>query len=58
MSVGTIEVELTNETSNEVEVTLRGEASQIVRVLVGGMPREALVQISHALSAEIAKRST
>jgi hypothetical protein len=39
-----------------LEVTMRGKAEEIVKVLVNGLPREALEQVRDAMTDELAIR--
>jgi len=49
-------VEIGKAFGDQLEVTMRGTAQQIVGVLVNGLPREALEQVRYAMEAELAKR--
>lgn len=52
------EIEINNACAdNDVEVTLRGDITKVMNVLIGGLGREALQQLSDAMSAELAKSS-
>jgi hypothetical protein len=43
-------------TENELTVTLKGKADAIVRVLVGGLPHDALMCLNQAVNAELRAR--
>jgi len=49
-------IEIGNGEGELMTVTMRGTAENIVKVLVEGLPREALEQIRDAMSAELVKR--
>ena len=46
-----------NAEGEQVEVTLRGKPEAVIKALIDGLPREALMQLGDALSTELAKRS-
>jgi hypothetical protein len=49
LNVGNVEGEY-------IEVSLRGKPEAIIRALIDGLPREALLQLGEALTRELAKR--
>lgn len=54
MAIETIQIG--NATDDQLSVTLKGSATDIIRVLVNGLPREALQQINDAIVAELDTR--
>lgn len=51
-------IEITNTAAGEdMEITLRGKPERIIQVLIGGLPREALMQVHEALAVEMSKRA-
>lgn len=41
---------------NKLTITLRGDAEALIKVLINGLPREALIQINDALVRELDAR--
>lgn len=50
------EIDIKDAKDGDLEVTLRGKAEEVVKVLVGGLPFEALEQVRDAMQEELAKR--
>ena len=56
-----MDIQFTNsKEADELGVTLsiKGQPSEVIKVLVDGLPREALIQLKDAFEAEVAKRKT
>ena len=47
-----------NAPDDKMTVTLRGEATELVQVLVHGLPREALLALFDAINEELSARKT
>ncbi len=58
MTIETIELAVANGKGSELEITLRGQAEKVIEVLIGGLPREALLELHEALGVELTKRRT
>lgn len=50
------QIEVGNATDDKLQITLRGDATEIVKALVNGLPREALLALKEALDTELAAR--
>ena len=51
------EIHVGNAADDKLSITMRGEATEIVKVLTNGLPREALEQLRDAMEAELARRA-
>lgn len=45
-----------NAEGDGLTVTMRGDTATIIKVLVNGLPREALVQLSESIRQELSRR--
>ena len=53
--MNTMQVEFERTRDKDLTLTLRGNAESIVRILVKGLPREAVQQLHAAFQAELEK---
>lgn len=49
-------IQIGNAADEKLSVSMKGEAADIIQVLINGLPREALRQIQGALETELGRR--